>query len=104
MRFGVRLFSVLVCCLPLAAAAEVSLPHVLSDHAVLQGEKPVRIWGWSSAAENVTVKFHDQTAIAKADMYGRWEAWLKPEKAGGPYTLTVSGDATAVPLQRSDIL
>ena len=104
MRFGVRLFSLLVCFMPLAAAAEVSLPHVLSDHAVLQRDKPVRIWGWSSPAENVTVKFHDQTAAAKADMYGRWEAWLKPEKAGGPYTLTISGDATAVPLQRSDIL
>jgi len=104
MRFGVRLFSLLVCFMPLAAAAEVRLPRVFSDHAVLQRDKPVRIWGWSSAAENVTVKFHDQTMATRADMYGRWEAWLKPEKAGGPYTLTVSGDATAAPLQRSDIL
>ncbi|RXH54571.1 sialate O-acetylesterase [Granulicella sibirica] len=85
-------------------AAEVALPHVLSDHAVLQREKPVRIWGSAAPSENVTVKFHGQTVTAQADTFGLWEAWLKPEAAGGPFTLTVSGDATATPLQRTDIL
>ncbi len=104
MRFVVRLVCLLVCIGPVVAAAEVRLPHVLSDHAVLQREKPVRIWGWASSAENVTVGFHDQTITVKADVYGQWEVWLKPEKAGGPYTLTVSGDATTTPVKRSDIL
>jgi sialate O-acetylesterase len=102
MRFGLRLVCLLACCLPMAA--EVRLPSVISDHAVLQRDKPVRIWGWSSPGEAVTVKFHDQTIAVKADAYGIWEAWLKPEKAGGPYILTVSGDGTSAPLQRADIL
>jgi hypothetical protein len=47
------------------------------------------------AGENVTVRFHGQTVTAQTDPIGYWEAWLKPEPAGGPYTLTVSGDSTA---------
>lgn len=87
-----------------AAGAEVRLPHVLSDHAVLQRNAPVRIWGWAAPSESVTVSLHDQKKTATADVYGQWEVWLLPEKAGGPYELTVSGSATANPLKRSDLL
>ncbi len=97
------LSSALLCCsLPLAA--EVRLPNVLSDHAVLQRDKPVRIWGWARPGEHVTAAFHGQSRTAIANDYGQWETWLTPEVAGGPYTLTVSGDATASPITRSDIL
>lgn len=84
--------------------AEVRLPNVLSDHAVLQRDRPVRIWGTGAPGEPVSVSFHAQTIAAKADDYGQWEAWLKPEAAGGPYTLTVTGNSTAAPLKREDIL
>lgn len=84
--------------------AEVRLPNVLSDHAVLQRQRPVRIWGWANTGEQVTVAFHAQTLQAVTDDYGQWEVWLKPEEAGGPYTLTVSGSATAAPLKREDLL
>jgi len=104
MRLCLRLVCLFACCLSITAAAEVRLPSVISDHAVLQRNKPVRIWGWASPTEAVTVKFHDQTIAAKADAYGAWEVWLKPEKAGGPYVLMVSGDQTATPLQRVDML
>jgi sialate O-acetylesterase len=33
-----------------------------------------------------------------------WEAWLKPEPAGGPYTLAVSGNLSTTPVERKDIL
>jgi len=104
MRFCLRLVCLFAGCLSMTAAAEVRLPSVISDHAVLQRDKPVRIWGWASPTETVTVKFHDQTIAAKTDAYGAWEVWLKPEKAGGPYVLTVAGDQTAAPLQRVDML
>ena len=71
---------------------------------MLQRDRPVRIWGWGQAGENVTVRFHGQTVTTQTDPDGYWEAWLKPESAGGPYTLTVSGDSTATPLERTDIL
>lgn len=89
---------------PFSLFATVSLPNVLSDHAVLQRERPVRVWGWADPSEQVSVQFHRQSVGTRADAFGLWEVWLKPERAGGPYTLTVAGDATPVPLQRKDIL
>jgi sialate O-acetylesterase len=89
--------------LPLTAAAAVQLPNILSDHAVLQRDHPVRIWGWGNAGEKVTVRFHGQTVAVQTDPFGHWEAWLKPESAGGPYRLTVSGEDGA-PLERKDVL
>jgi sialate O-acetylesterase len=90
--------------LPLTAAAAVQLPNVFSDHAVLQREQPVRIWGWANSGENVTVRFHGQTVSTQTDPFGNWEAWLKPEAAGGPYTLSVSGDGGGAAVERKDIL
>jgi sialate O-acetylesterase len=106
MRLLRLLLASTVCSLALSlpAAAAVQLSNLFSDHAVLQRDRPVRIWGWGQAGENVTVHFHGQTVTTQADPVGYWEAWLKPESAGGPYTLTVSSDSTATPLERKDIL
>jgi sialate O-acetylesterase len=97
-------YSITALAFPLTAAAAVQLPNVFSDHAVLQRDRPVRIWGWGSPGESVTVRFHGQTVATQTDPAGNFEAWLNPEPAGGPYTLTVSGDSTASPLERKDIL
>jgi sialate O-acetylesterase len=95
-----RLMFVLVCVVALRAAtrADVRLPHVLSDHAVVQRDRPIHIWGWAAPAAHLTVKFHAQSAAAVADATGSWSLWLAPEAAGGPYTLTVSGDGADVTL------
>ena len=81
------------------AGAEVRLPYVLSDHAVLQRDQPIHIWGWATPAAHLTVRFHAQSVAAVADELGAWSLWLAPETAGGPYTLTVSGDGADVTLQ-----
>jgi len=60
-----------------AARGEVRLPHMLSDHAVLQRQMPVHIWGWAAAAEKVTVSFHGQTQTAVADDLGRCSVFLR---------------------------
>lgn len=86
------------------ATAEVRLPHTFSDHAVIQREQPVRVWGWAAPAEKVAVSFHDQKLVATADADGAWEVWLRPEKAGGPFTLRAEGDQSAAPQERTDIL
>ena len=77
-----------------AAQAEVRLPHMLSDHAVLQREQPVRVWGWADPGERVTVSLHGQQVSATANEVGKWQVALRPEHAGGPYTLTVAGSNT----------
>src|ERR1700679_2027635 len=88
--------------LPLTAEAAVQLPTLFSDHAVLQRDRPVRIWGWGQAGEHVSVRFHEQVFNRQTDSSGNWEAWLNPEPAGGPYTLIISGASNTAPIARKD--
>jgi sialate O-acetylesterase len=90
--------------LTLHASAELRLPHILSDHAVLQRQSPVRIWGWAAPQENLTVRFHDQTRTTQANAFGEWQLFLNPEPAGGPYTLAVHGDISANSIELHDLL
>ncbi len=99
-RIVLLLFSLLL--IPGALRADVDLPHVLSDHAVLQRDRPIHIWGRATPGAHLTVRFHSQTVAAIADDLGAFSAWLAPESAGGPYTLTIAGDGPTV--TRSDLL
>ena len=81
--------------------AEVQLASVITDHAVLQRDVPIHLWGEASPAEQLTVAFHDQSVRVAASRLGLWEAWLKPEPAGGPFALKVRGSSE---LTRSDLL
>jgi sialate O-acetylesterase len=76
------------------AHADVTLPHLLSDHAVLQRDKPLHLWGSADPGEAVSVSLHGQAGHAVADGLGHWSIYLQPESAGGPYTLTVKGNNT----------
>jgi sialate O-acetylesterase len=69
------------------------LPKLLSDHMVVQRDRPLRIWGWASPREAVVVRFRSHAARATAGPDGRWQVSLSPAAAGGPFTLDVrSGD------------
>lgn len=80
-----------LCALTNVLSAQIKLPHIFGDNMVLQREKPITVWGWAKAKEKVTINFHDQTKTTVADKAGKWSVKLDAEKAGGPYTLTVSG-------------
>ena len=102
---SVRIALLLVACLlPSVSSirADVRLPHLLSDHAVLQRDRPIRIWGWAMPGAHLTAKFDAQSVPAQADSLGAFSLWLAPESAGGPYTLTISGDGPDLTL--SDLL
>jgi sialate O-acetylesterase len=85
------------------AYAEVRLPHILSDHAVLQRDSPVHVWGWADPGEKIAIVFHDQKRSVTANEYGEWSLWLAPESAGGPFTLAIHG-ATGAAINFTDIL
>ena len=76
---------------PLLAAAEVRLPALLSDHMMLQADRPIHLWGWADAGEQVEAAFRGRTASTTAADDGRWSLYLAPEPAGGPYTLAIAG-------------
>ena len=68
------------------------LAPIFSDHAVLQRQQPIRIWGWGTPGATVTVRLDTVTAQTEVDAEGRWQAELPPQEAGGPYTLTVESN------------
>lgn len=81
--------------------AEIKLPQILSDHAVLQRNAPIHIWGWAAPGAKLTVHFHDQTVRVTTSDLGEWSGWLEPEIAGGPFRLAIDGDGS---VSRDDIL
>ncbi|GEP44493.1 sialate O-acetylesterase [Brevifollis gellanilyticus] len=85
MKTSASLCSLFGLCFTLAAQAEVRLPAVISDHMVVQAGKPVAIWGWADAGEEVTVEFAGQKKTVKADAKGDWQVKLEalsPSKEG----------------------
>ncbi|MEN6356486.1 MAG: sialate O-acetylesterase [Armatimonadota bacterium] len=95
MKVFVRVLALLLLCIALTIPAQATVkPNALfSDGSVLQRGISVPVWGTASNGEKVTVKFQNQAVSAKAKD-GRWMVRLKPLTAGGPYTMTVSGENT----------
>jgi len=72
-----------------AAQAELQLPALFSDNAVLQQGVAVPVWGWADDGETVTVSFRGQKVSTTAQL-GKWFVTLKKLKAGGPDPLTIA--------------
>ncbi|MBL7220085.1 MAG: hypothetical protein ISS69_08220 [Phycisphaerae bacterium] len=51
------------------------------DHAVLQREMAIPVWGWAQKGSTVTVSFAGQTKQAQAGADGKWTLKLAPLKA-----------------------
>lgn len=72
------------------AAAAPHLDGVLSDHAVLQRGKPIRIGGTAEPGERVRISLAGQSVAATAGRDGRFSLTLAPLQAGGPYEMQIS--------------
>jgi sialate O-acetylesterase len=73
----------------ISAFAQVKLPKLISDGMVLQRNLKLKIWGWASAGENISVFFREKKYTTKADEQGNWMIFLPAQKPGGPYELRV---------------
>lgn len=75
-------------------AAAGPLASVFSDHAVLQRDQPIKVWGQAAPNAPVSVDLSGASVAASADAQGRWSAVLPARPAGGgPLTLTVQAGA-----------
>jgi len=71
--------------------AEVTLPVLLSDGAVLQRDLPIHFWGMATPGEAVTVTLLNHSGSDTTDPLGHWNVYLPPTSAGGPYEVRVQG-------------
>lgn len=74
----------------------LQLSNLFTDHAVLQRNMPVPVWGWAAPGECVTIRLNRVETTGRADDAGFFRLRLEPQEAGGPYPLFVStanGDA-----------
>jgi sialate O-acetylesterase len=77
------------------AAAEVRPADLFVEHAVLQRDMKVPVWGTAADGESVRVQCNGQSVSTTAKD-GTWSVMLEPMKAGGPVTLTITGTNTVV--------
>ncbi len=72
--------------------AAIRLPSVIGDHMVLQQNSTVKLWGWSSPGEAITItpSWDGHGYETTADHGARWELELSTPAAGGPYSIAFS--------------
>ena len=84
-------FPLTACLAAVPALAEPALGPLFGDHAVLQRDRPISVWGTAGPGEAVTVTLGDAARSVRADRAGNWRAELPAMKAGGPYRLVATG-------------
>ncbi len=79
------------------SADTLEIHNIFSSNMILQRNKPITVWGWTSPGQKVLVQFgEEKTEAAAKGEDGRWEATLSARKANSTgQKLTVSsGDAS----------
>ena len=85
-----RHFALLGLLLAIAPArAEINLPLLFTDGAVVQRDRPLPVWGWATPGARIEVGFDGAQATTVAGGDGAWRVELPAHAAGGPYLLTV---------------
>ena len=60
------------CWSPPSSWADPVLPHLLTDHMVLQQDREIHIWGKADPGEKITVTLAQKASSSDADADGRW--------------------------------
>lgn len=84
--------------------APLALASPFGDHAILQREMAVPVWGWAEPGTKITLDFAGQKQSAKTGKDGKWKLELQPLKASAkPATMSItSSDGASITLK--DIL
>ena len=70
--------------------SQIKLPKLISDGMVLQRNTNIKIWGWASAGEKVSIQFIDKEYNTTTDGKGDWSVSIQTQKAGGPYEMIIN--------------
>ena len=86
-----RIFLVLTALCAFSASAQVVLPGIFSDHAVLAKKAKVPVFGKADPGEKVVVSFNGQTKETVACKNGKWRVDLNlANSPEGPFELKIN--------------
>ncbi|MBD2757186.1 sialate O-acetylesterase [Spirosoma validum] len=71
--------------------AQLRLPKLISDGMVLQRDVTLKVWGWATPGERITVRFNNKTHKTVTETNGQWQVKLPPVASGGPFTMEIAG-------------
>ncbi|MBO9611110.1 MAG: sialate O-acetylesterase [Dyadobacter sp.] len=83
--------ALLLLCVALPLHAQIRLPRLVADHMVLQRDQPLKIGGWASPKEQITLQFDRKTYKTSANAAGKWEIGLPAHSAGTGYSMILKG-------------
>jgi sialate O-acetylesterase len=81
-----------------SAAAQPAHPllnEMFQDHAVLQRDQPIAVWGEALPGEKIAVSINAATVRTRVDASGQWRVTLPAMRAGGPYSLIARAQSGA---------
>jgi len=82
-----------------AIAEGLSVHNLFQSNMVLQREKPITIWGWALASEEVTVSFAGKIQTTKAGTDRSWKVVFPAMPASGePMQMKIKGKAATLTL------
>jgi len=70
----------------------MKLAALFGDHAVLQRDKVIPVWGWTEPEKKVTVKLGPHSAYTMSQSNGKFMVRFPSFSAGGPYTLSAEDE------------
>lgn len=79
---------------PQLCHAELKVSPVFGDSMVVQRDKPIHVWGWTTPQTDVRVELADKHGQATSDSTGRFDVTIDPLPAGGPHQLKIVADET----------
>jgi len=87
------LFSTLIL-FSVSVFGQVRLPKLISDGMILQRDAKIKIWGWASPNESISITFVNKKHQINANEKGEWELQLSNLKAGGPHKMNIQASNT----------
>ena len=78
-QIGIIIYLVFI--LSITSFSQIRLPKLISDGMVLQRDADVKIWGWATQHEQVTIQFLDSIYYTIADTNGNWNIVLNRIKS-----------------------
>ena len=90
-----RFFQVVIIVVGLVAPqigfGQIKLPRLVRDSMILQRDAKINIWGWAARNEKINIKFNKKSYKTTTGSDGKWLIQLPAMKAGGPYTMDITG-------------